>query len=337
MKRLLLLPAFLSLTFTLFAQNTNLKDFREVYLWDVTLSMQGYNGAPNIYDEVVKALTENIQSITNEKTEIVVIPFQDTQYCEVWKDYATEKGKEFLINKIKQYNNDKVTNTNISAPLEYVTNNILSADKIDILKLLTDGKDNVNPTRLNQILDNWCELAQEKDVFGYYILLTQEAKKDESLILKIKEICNFEVIDLENSIDQLSNIVQINAPFATSGISVNVRDEYNQPKRIEFSSYGGNIPAGYKIHFQIEDNPYVSLDETCTMTTNNTFEIHPQFKMSLEELKTEMPEKVSGISMRFKPAADMNNTKYGLTRLLNNECPFTLINKPEKSVQIYIK
>ena len=289
MKRALFLFLFGGIIFNVLAQNSALKDFREVYLWDVTLSMKGCNDAPNIYDKVVDALVNSINSISNERTEIVVIPFQDTEYCEVWREQATQSGKEYLIKKITSYNNDKKTNTNISAPLQYVIKNILSKDKIDILKLLTDGRDNVDPVRLREILNRWCDLAREKDVFGYYILLTKDAKSEKDLILKLKEICNFEVIDLENNIEGLGNIVQVNAPFATNGLVINVRDEYNIPKRIQFSSYGGNMPDGYKIHFNIEENPYVELNEVCTMLSDNTFELHPKFKKPLDELKNILP------------------------------------------------
>ena len=142
------------------AQGNSYKDIRLTYLWDVTLSMKGYNGSPNIYDKVVTAMIKDIESVTNERTEIVVVPFQNSQYCEVWKEYATPQGKANLKSKIKAYKNDNVTNTNISAPLQYAIDEIFTTDKIDIMKLMTDGVDNVDPNRLKHILDNWCRIAK---------------------------------------------------------------------------------------------------------------------------------------------------------------------------------
>ena len=87
------------------ARGDSYKDIRMTYLWDVTLSMKGYNGSPNIYDKVVTAMIKDIESITNERTEIVVVPFQNSKYCDVWKEFATPQGKANLKSKIKAYKN----------------------------------------------------------------------------------------------------------------------------------------------------------------------------------------------------------------------------------------
>ena len=87
MKRILSGLAVVLFALSLNAQG-QFKDVRQTYLWDVTLSMKGYNGAPDIYSKVVEVMVKDIQSITNERTEIVVIPFQDTQYDQVWREYA---------------------------------------------------------------------------------------------------------------------------------------------------------------------------------------------------------------------------------------------------------
>ena len=102
MKRILLGFVILLLSLSLQAQG-QFKDVRQTYLWDVTLSMKGYNGAPNIYEKVVDVMVKDIQSITNERTEIVVIPFQDTKYCDVWRAFATEEGKADIIRHIRSY------------------------------------------------------------------------------------------------------------------------------------------------------------------------------------------------------------------------------------------
>ena len=93
MKKFLLGFVILMLSIGLRAQG-QFKDVRQTYLWDVTLSMKGYNGAPDIYDQVVDVMIKDIRSITDERTEIVVVPFQDTKYCEVWRESATPEGKE---------------------------------------------------------------------------------------------------------------------------------------------------------------------------------------------------------------------------------------------------
>lgn len=59
-----------------FAQSGNVKDVRQTYLWDVTLPMQGKApGCPNIWEQVKEAIITDIQQISDDRTEIVVIPF----------------------------------------------------------------------------------------------------------------------------------------------------------------------------------------------------------------------------------------------------------------------
>lgn len=59
-----------------FAQSGNVKDVRQTYLWDVTLSMMGKApGAPDIWEQVKEAIITDIQQISDDRTEIVVIPF----------------------------------------------------------------------------------------------------------------------------------------------------------------------------------------------------------------------------------------------------------------------
>ena len=57
MKKILLGLATLLSSLGLFAQG-QFKDVRQTYLWDVTLSMKGFNGAPNIYDKVVDVMKQ---------------------------------------------------------------------------------------------------------------------------------------------------------------------------------------------------------------------------------------------------------------------------------------
>ena len=318
------------------AQGNSYKDIRLTYLWDVTLSMKGYNGSPNIYDKVVTAMVKDIESVTNERTEIVVVPFQNSKYCEVWREYATPQGIANLKSKIKSYNNTNVTNTNISAPLQYAIDDIFTTDKIDIMKLMTDGVDNVDPNKLKYILDNWCKIAKSKDVYGYYILLTAAAKENDELIIKLKEICNFETVDVsEGDMSGIGEIRQLNVSETKRvGLVINVRDEYNKPKTVKFSSYGGDVQPGYQIHFKTEDNPYVEIDEVVTMDSNYSFEVHPKFKLPQSQMMAMPWESYSNIVLNMEPVSVDGDHKY--TRLLDKSTRVQLINKPEKTVSFYV-
>lgn len=337
MKKLFLtIACALFATLMLFAQGNSYKDVRLTYLWDVTLSMKGYNGAPNIYDKVVSAMVKDIEAVTNERTEIVVVPFQNSKYCEIWREYATPQGIANLKSKIKSYKNTNITNTNISAPLQYAIDEIFTTDKIDIMKLMTDGVDNVDPNKLKHILDNWCQIAKSKDVYGYYILLTDAAKENGDLIIKLKEICNFETVDVsDGDMSGIGDIRQLNVS-ATKGIGlvINVRDEYNEPKSVKFSSYGGDVQPGYQVHFKSEDNPYIEIDEVVAMDENYSFEVHPKFKHSKSDMMAMSWESYKDIILDMTPVSTDGPHKN--TRLLDQSTRVQLINKPEKTVSFYV-
>ena len=338
MKRLLLGLMLVLSSWGVFAQG-QFKDVRQTYLWDVTLSMKGYNGAPNIYDKVVDVMVKDIQSVSDERTEIVVIPFQD-RVLDVWREPATPEGKASIIKRIRAYDNKEVTNTNISAPLQHAIDKIFSTDKIDIMKLMTDGNDNVNPARLREVLEQWCEIARQKDAYGYYILLTDAAKNGDISVV-LEGICNFEEVDASEMLEGIADIRQVNNP-CKSGIIINIRDEYDKPKRLRFTVYSGdgNIPEGFKIYFRTRPNDYVEIDEIAEMGQDNTIEIHPRFKKSQQTLIEELPTEYvySDIVLELDPTPEMaQDSKYAYTRIVDKECAILLENKPVKTVNIHVK
>ena len=108
-----LIAALLFAAVVSWSQNARVKDIRQTYLWDVTLSMKGKpKSNPNIWEPVKKALIADIQAIPDESTEIVVIPFQH-KALDTWRAPATEAGKAAMIKRINAYD----------IPLEYVTAN----------------------------------------------------------------------------------------------------------------------------------------------------------------------------------------------------------------------
>jgi len=134
-----LLPAFV------FAQENIGR--RVVYLWDVTYSMHGgymtadkskkgkvlvagnnyeivcYNEKYDIYTSIMNKLIADIDG-QDERTEIVVIPFNDKVLEEsVWRSMATEKGKQYLVSMIRNFCELDQTKTCIYSPLKYGTNN----------------------------------------------------------------------------------------------------------------------------------------------------------------------------------------------------------------------
>ena len=315
---------------TLLAQQV--KDVRLTYLWDVTLSMKGYNGSPDIYEKVVNAMSKDIDAVTNERTEIVVVPFQDTEKLDEWRYPATPEGKSALIKRIKDYKNDKVTNTNISAPILHSIDKIFSTDRIDIMKLMTDGDDNVDKKKLERVLDSWCKMAKEKDVFGYYIMLTDAARKGEVLIQE-KEICRFETI---HGID-IDAIVSLKPQ---KSVAHNLRDGFGNDVVVKFSPNdgAGRIPEGFKVLVRSEDNPYLDVNAVVDLDADYTVRFKPEFKMSQDELKDSLPvDRNESISLKFIPAVGMDKSPYSLIRILDVPVNMILVNKPEKTMRLYVR
>lgn len=59
------------------AQNVDkAKKERRIYLWDVTMSMQGYGRCNNIWNDVKTKLIKDIDGIMDPETEIILLPFQ---------------------------------------------------------------------------------------------------------------------------------------------------------------------------------------------------------------------------------------------------------------------
>ena len=92
-----------------FSQTPKMQVDRRIYLWDVTLSMQGYQGkTPDIWDNVTAFLKKDIENISDENTELVILPFQENILAD-WSCKATKIAVGTLLVHIdiqkKKYNN----------------------------------------------------------------------------------------------------------------------------------------------------------------------------------------------------------------------------------------
>ena len=93
MKKILLIFSLFCLPVFMFAQ---LMNERRVYYLDITGSMAGYNGSPNIWNSVVSNLEKAIDSIEDDDTEIVIKTFTDSYHPvqTLVSVNATTAGKE---------------------------------------------------------------------------------------------------------------------------------------------------------------------------------------------------------------------------------------------------
>lgn len=324
-----------------FAQSSQVKDVRQTYLWDVTLSMKGKAaGCPNIWDKVKASMIDDIKQISDERTEIVVIPFQH-KALETWREYATPAGKESLIQKIKGYSlplfefgGKMTTMTDLHAPLQYCVDNVISADKVDILKLMTDGVSDMNQDKYEAFLKDWCEVAKQKDAYGFYIMLTDAAKAGLTTLRQI-DPCRFEPVDVSQMGGTTISVLAL-APQAT--YAFNVRDDYGKDITLKFTPSGnGNIPTDYKVHVYSLENEYIQFDEVVELGSDFTVTVKAEYLMTKSQMMSTLPvDENSRIFFKAEPAESMDEMPYATTQILDISTTCVMINKPEKTVRFNV-
>ena len=339
-KTLFILIALASFTLA-YGQSGNVKDVRQTYLWDVTLSMQGKApGSPDIWDQVKEAIITDIQQISDDRTEIVVIPFQHKALDE-WRQPATAAGKAALVAKIKAYKiplfdfgGRKTTMTCLYEPLQYVVDKVLSPDKVDVLKLMTDGIPDEHQAEYEALLGRWCQIAKEKDAYGFYIMLTTQAVEGKTVLEKINP-CRFDAIDVANLGGTDVSLLMLTPQ---QNIAFNVRENYGEEVTIKYAHSGsGTLQPGYKVHVYSYENGYVQIDQIVELKEDYTVTVKAQYLMS----KTEMIETLSieeneKVFLYSEPANGMDKLPYAMTRILESPTTLEMINKPEKTVKFHV-
>ena len=326
---------------SIYAQSAQVKDVRQTYLWDVTLSMKGkVAGCPNIWDKVKASMIDDIEQISDERTEIVVVPFQH-KALDTWREYATPAGKESLIQRIKAYQlplfdfgGKMTTKTDLYAPLQYCVDNVLSNDKVDILKLMTDGVSDINQDKYEELLNGWCQIAKEKDAYGFYIMLTHAAKAGLTTLQQI-DPCRFEPVDVSQMGGTTVSVLAL-SPQMT--YAFNVRDDYGKDITLKFAPSGnGNIPSGYKVHVYSNENDYIQFDDVVELRSDYTVTVKAKYLMPQSQMMTTLPvDENEQIFFKAEPAEGMDEMPYATTQILDNFTTCEMINKPEKTVKFHV-
>ena len=326
----------------LFAQSVNVKDVRQTYLWDVTLSMQGKApGAPNIWEQVKEAIITDIQQISDDRTEIVVIPFQH-KALEEWREYATAYGKATLISKIKGYQiplhsfgGKMTTMTCLYEPLQYVVDKVLSVDKVDIVKLMTDGISDEHQAEYEDLLSRWCQIAKEKDAFGFYIMLTSQAVEGRTVLEKIGP-CRFDAIDVADLGGTDVSLLMLTPP---KNVAFNVREDYGKSMTFRLARSGsGNLQRGYQVHVYSNENEYIHVDVVTELQSDCSITVKADYLMTLEQMVDSLPVDFNEkVMLRMEPAEGMDQLPFAMTRILDAPTVMEMINKTEKTVKFHVR
>lgn len=283
------------------------KNDRYIYLWDVTVSMQGkvwddnskkytYNKDTDIYDQVVEELVRDISNIPDESTEIVVIPFQSASPNSYQGDkhpwiYKTASGqnKQDLIEKIRSNKKEWLkyshVNTDVVPALSYVIHSVVSSDRVNYLKILTDGNMSDLPG-LRRLMAEWCQLAnQNHSMYAFYISLNKEASITMHNLIQEFQSC-FKFIDKTDLANGALDFYQV-LPYPT--IAVNCNDQFAAQRpsvTVQLQEKGSReLPNSFKVRFEEENNPFLTVNNYLAAVKGNTFSLPLQFKMDLNSLK----------------------------------------------------
>jgi spore coat protein CotF len=345
LKTLFFLLLFSAVTF---AQGNNV-DKRVVYLWDVTYSMHGgrqsadaskigtvtvagskekivgYDKKYDIYAPVLEALVQDIEA-RDARTEVVVIAFND-KVCKTWKHQATTDGKAYLISEIKNYKNMAQTKTSIYNALEAAKEELKGSKVSSVLKILTDGKDNMTYDKFIKTLEGWCEFAEaNKIVASYYFMLTDKVA-DPALEDLLKDNCMIT--------DTFDNDIDPDAQYALSEkFMLSVADNYGCNITFDFSTTGKHLDGNAVINISVEDNEYISLDVNETVTASTTkIAVKPMWKKSQRELRDLLPTGL-GESVDLKVNFKVESGKLVLS---TPEAVLSLTNREIKNMSIQFK
>lgn len=323
MKKIILI---LFATILFLQSNAQNKSERRIYLWDVTLSMKGFNDrTPDIYDKIVKFLENEINSISDESTEIVVCPFQE-RILDTWKANASVAGKQTIINKIKEYNNEIITGTNIVVPIQFAQNNFINPDKHNLLILLTDGKQTAGNASLSKLISDWGKYADINDAFALYVMLTDQAV-DKDIIDVINKTDNIEVVTKPGQAEMIDLV-------PSNPVRVNIKSD--KAATISFNYKKGVILPSNIIIQVNSDNEYLKIDKQAIIEGGKiSFDII--YKKDYDTLKTllsETTEQSLNISIANRDELKDDGIIVYLTK---ENLTLELINKPEKVLKISIK
>lgn len=153
---------------------------RRVYYLDCSYSMKEPNG---IWDEVKDNLKNAIEKVTDETTELVVVPFAfDMNHhanLPAFSCLATSKGKEVLKEKINALSVNKSSMTYHSDPLMDFYKYRVNPARVTYMFFMTDGQNEEKTRQFQILLGQWGSRYASKNVYGFYVMLNKAAYNQE--------------------------------------------------------------------------------------------------------------------------------------------------------------
>lgn len=248
MKTIIISFLLLALGFSISINAQTAMEEKRIYIVDVTSSMEGKGSvtADNIFETVKKRLSDAINEIENPKTEIVIITFTDKIHHQ-FHGNANEKDKI-----LKFISSLKVESGNTNIAKGWTTGiHHLDYSKINYMFLLTDGLHNTGVPKENffSTLESWTTLVQNKYIFGFYVMLTKQAREPG-------------IIDIVNKTNQLWLIesMDVNINFITTPMNIKANIRNTTKLILPYKKSSSKIDIkNLKAKLSLDKNPYYDL------------------------------------------------------------------------------
>jgi len=249
-KYLLLVLFFLLLCHFSFSQANR----RYIFLWDVTRSMEGYGGKPNIFNIVKHHMIDVLNSLDSDGGEILIFSFQDKILDKKYFTNDSENREEAkrYINNYKIVNNG---NTNICGAWDDAMNIILNKDNTyleSIFFIYTDGFQNIpygeyGNNCLQYITQKYCKLTSNLNSFTFFISLNSNLSSLDKNFLKdaCKNVSFSEIIDIK-----VPKYIKVSPRFKS--INFNIGSVKGFKTCQVFESTGGKLPSDFKFDISYE-------------------------------------------------------------------------------------
>lgn len=249
--RLCLLPLVLTATFVAATQE-NTRQRNVIFVLDCTSSMDGYNGAPNVWqtskDFLHDALEKESKGAPNSK--VVILPFQDKVLHPINVD----------LTNISWANIERVLNNYVVTPTStnicdswLAAESRIDASCFNYIYLLTDGVDNIGGTAnqakrnemLQAILSQFCN-KEYANTIGFYVRLTEQAAIPQSIQQIINDCPHITIIEAMDGIKPFGNFTDNVKNFNTRDLPVDLTFSFSNPDV-------------FNALLQYEENPFISI------------------------------------------------------------------------------
>ena len=280
-------------------------DERRIYLVDLTRSMEGYNGAEDIFDKVKEQLSNAINAMNDTASEIVIIPFTDKPH-ELYKDKVA--NRKAILDYIANLNT-KPGDTNILDAWK-MGESVLDPSKINYMFMLTDGVHNTGETidSLYSALNTWHSKTQGKYQFAFYVLLSPSANE--------QEICR--IVDSSKQM-WLVPSMNIQTDFVIGNMNQSVNIINTNKVKMHLSSTNPEIfNQGLRFKISLPENEYYQI-----ANASESIDENGDFSFEIKKLKAQddLP-----ISYRTKILIMYDKIKYPFMFFTPEEYNLNIVN-----------